>query len=322
MANGYSLRKAAELAGVPAMTVHGYKNRGIINPDVEDKHGNFSLYSDDQVRRAKDYHEQSSRSRKKSAKVEDEVSFSQGMLDQVEPVAATTLPATVEAISLEARADKIRKLQVDVQRGIIEIGRELNEAKKEVPHGQWGAWLAKEFEWTQQTANRFMRVAERFGKLNNVVQFQPSTLQAMLSLPYGEEEAFIVSQEAVGNPVENQSAREVIANIKAWKHRNEQSTADEPTGIEEQTEISNLATASVELSVENATRKQEFSSRACLSRMNKQLELIRKFITETESEEEIKDVLKCLESFKAEVIDVVSLADKKWESLKVLNDTE
>lgn len=49
MANGYSLRKAAEQAGVPTMTFHGYKNRGIIKPDVEDKNGNLTCYSDDVV---------------------------------------------------------------------------------------------------------------------------------------------------------------------------------------------------------------------------------------------------------------------------------
>ena len=37
MAEGYSLRKAAELAGVPTVTFHGYRNRGIIEADAEDK---------------------------------------------------------------------------------------------------------------------------------------------------------------------------------------------------------------------------------------------------------------------------------------------
>ena len=330
MANGYSLRKAAEQAGVPTMTFHGYKNRGIIKPDVEDKNGNFALYSDEQIRRAKDYYEQSSRSRKKSVKGKDAVSVSQERLDQAEPVAKITLPVAGEVVTLEARADKIRKLRADVQRGMIEIGRELNEAKKEVPHGQWGAWLAREFDWTDRTARNFMAVAKRFGNRKSISNLNSTALIKMLALPVGEEEAFISEQEAVGNPVENQSAREVTANIKAWNQRKEQSTADEPTGIEEeeqstdeQTEISNLATAPVESSTENAIRRQEFSSKDCLRRMNKQLELIRKFITETETEEAVKVVFECLESFKTEVIDVISLAAKKLESLNnELPDTE
>lgn len=134
----HSLRKAAELADVPTMTFHGYKNRGIIEVDVEDKKGNLTLYSDEQVRRAKDYYEKSVRSRRKSVKKGNEVLGLQETSEQValvnESVLEVTLPAAVEVITLEARADKIRKLQADVQRGIIEIGREL--ARKEVPHGQ------------------------------------------------------------------------------------------------------------------------------------------------------------------------------------------
>lgn len=337
MENAYSLRKAAEQAGVPTMTFHRYKERGVIEPDVEDKKGNLTLYSEEQVRRAKDYYEQSGRSRKKSVKGEDEVVSQEKS----------------EIVTLEARADKIRQLQGDVQRGIIEIGRELNEAKKEVPHGQWGAWLAREFEWTDRTARNFMAVAERYGNRKTFSDLKPSTLQAMLSLPAGEEEAFIAEQEAAGNPVESQSAREVIANVKAWNQRNEQPTEieakdiittdsaedtiadaetdslqveEEEQSADEQAEVSDLATAldeSPAQGTENATRKQEFSSKDCFRRMSKQLEIVRKFLTETETEQEVKAVLGYLENFRADVTDVISLADKKLESLnKALHDTE
>lgn len=140
-------------------------------------------------------------------------------------------PADPTAITLEERANRIRKLQADVQRGIIQIGYELIGAKKEVGHGGWADWLAREFDWTQQTANRFMRVSERFGKLNNVVQFKPSTLQAMLALPEGEEQAFIEEQASNGNPIESQSAREVQKAVKQWnqrKQRKAKQTNDEP----------------------------------------------------------------------------------------------
>lgn len=227
MEKGYSLRKAAELADVPTMTFHGYKNRGIIKADIEDKKGNFTLYSDEQVGRAKDYYEKSIRSRKKSVKKENEALDLQEMAPVSESVPEVTLPVAVEVITLEARADKIRKLQADVQRGIIEIGRELIAARKEVPHGQWGTWLANEFEWTDRTARNFIAVAERFGDRKTFSDLKPSTLQAMLSLPAGEEEAFMAEQEAAGNPVENQSAREVQANVKDWNQRKEQATADE-----------------------------------------------------------------------------------------------
>ena len=145
-------------------------------------------------------------------------------------VEAEIAPADVsdDVITLEERAARIRRLQADVQRGIIQIGFELIAAKKEVGHGNWSEWLENEFDWTQQTANRFMRVAERFGKLNNVVQFKPSTLQAMLLLPVGDENEFIAAQADAGTPVEKQSAREVQQSVKAFKAAKAM-VAEEPT---------------------------------------------------------------------------------------------
>lgn len=125
----------------------------------------------------------------------------------------------VEVVTLADRANRIRKLQADVQRGIIEIGNELIAAKKQVGHGNWSAWIDKEFSWSDRTARRFMAVAERFGKMDNVVRFQPSVLQAMLALPEGDEQEFIDAQAAAGTPVEKQSAREVQKNVKQFKQR-------------------------------------------------------------------------------------------------------
>lgn len=122
-------------------------------------------------------------------------------------------------VTLEQRAEKIRRLQANVQRGIIEIGNELIAAKAEIGHGNWAAWLEKEFEWTQRTANNFMRVAERFGKLENVFQFKPSTLQAMLALPAGSEDEFIDAQANAGKPVNEMSAREVQSAVKEFNQR-------------------------------------------------------------------------------------------------------
>lgn len=119
-------------------------------------------------------------------------------------------------ITLDDRAERIRRLQVDVTHGIIEIGRELIAAKAQVPHGRWAEWLNK-IQWNDRTARRFMAVAERFGKTDNVVRFQPATLQAMLALPAGTEQEFINEQADLGRPVETQSAREVKRNVAEFK---------------------------------------------------------------------------------------------------------
>lgn len=311
---GYSLRQAAKLSGVPTMTFHAWKEKGLVTPDVADNKGNISLFSEMMIGRAKEI--DAKRKAKKFADISGnlfadtvesvantdnfpqnsgegsiegtaaendsgvkEVPRLESLADLQDEIAAPmsddqnekinsdaiiigddskgevnpfveaqpVVPAPVETsettitididvapvsetITLEDRANKIRQLQADVQRGIIAIGFELIAAKKEIEHGGWADWLKENFDWTQQTANRFMRVAERFGKLNNVVQFQPSTLQAMLALPEGDEERFIEAQAEAGKPVESQSARDVQKAVKEWnQQRNSAETKTPPT---------------------------------------------------------------------------------------------
>lgn len=151
-----------------------------------------------------------------------DVTNTEGTADTVAPdTAEVTNISTIEpapvVITLNERANRIRALQADVQRGIFQIGFELIAAKEQVGHGNWSAWLKHEFNWTQRTANNFMRVAKRFGKLENVFQFQPATFQAMLTLTEGTEQEFIDAQAAAGKPVETQSARDVKKSVKAFK---------------------------------------------------------------------------------------------------------
>lgn len=126
---------------------------------------------------------------------------------------------TPSPVTLEQRADKIRQLQADVQRGIIEIGFELIEAKKEIGHGNWSKWLETEFNWSIRTAQNFMSVAERFGNAKTFSHLNTSTLIKMLALPVGEEQDFIDAQAEAGKPVSEQSAREIQRRVKKWNEQ-------------------------------------------------------------------------------------------------------
>lgn len=46
-------------------------------------------------------------------------------------------------------------------------GRALLEIKKEIPHGKWLAWLGANFNYSQQTASDYMRIAE-YGHARNL----------------------------------------------------------------------------------------------------------------------------------------------------------
>ena len=122
-----------------------------------------------------------------------------------------------ELITLDQRVVKIKFYLNQTAQNIIEIGKELTAAKQEVGHGNWANWLEENFQLNQQTANRFMRVAERFGKLSINAQFNSTQMIVMLSLPERETEKFIAEKAAAGTPVENMSVKTLRAEVKDWK---------------------------------------------------------------------------------------------------------
>lgn len=66
--------------------------------------------------------------------------------------------------------------------GAIEIGRRLSEAKEMLPHGEWGRWLREEVEFSQRTANNFMRLYAEYGdRQTSIFGGNP---QAFADLPY------------------------------------------------------------------------------------------------------------------------------------------
>lgn len=78
-------------------------------------------------------------------------------------------------ISLPDRAQRIRDLVGVARSCIIEIGRELIEAKKQVAHGEWLPWLDTEFGWKERTAENYMLVARKFA---SVADFSGLTIDA------------------------------------------------------------------------------------------------------------------------------------------------
>ena len=140
-------------------------------------------------------------------------------------------PRTVETVTLE-----IRTLQHQAQ-GIIlnyaiEIGRRLEEAKSMLPHGEWGAWLKRELDYSQSTAQNFMRVFREYGdsqqslfgaapKSQTFGNLTYSKALRLLAIPDEEEwEKF-----AVENDVEHMSIRELNEALKARDKAEEEAAA-------------------------------------------------------------------------------------------------
>lgn len=76
-----------------------------------------------------------------------------------------------------------RQAQCVVLGYAIEIGRKLKEAKALLPYGQWGRWLQEEVEFSQSTAQNFMKIFEEYGA-RQVSLFGDAESQTLGNLPY------------------------------------------------------------------------------------------------------------------------------------------
>lgn len=105
----------------------------------------------------------------------------------------------------------------------INAGFKLIQAKKQVPHGEWATWLKNNFELSQETARNYMNVAKRFGVNSKPVwNLEFIQMLELLRLSAGDEEKFIASKAAEGNPVEEMTKMKLREEIKKWKAEAEQ----------------------------------------------------------------------------------------------------
>jgi hypothetical protein len=134
---------------------------------------------------------------------------------------ATTLATTNPELAKHAAA--IRALGKRVVADIIEIGRHLKECKRIVGHGHWLAWLEREFQWSDVTAGKYMRVAEMAGKfeLSSDLDLPVSGLY-LLAKPSTppEAQAEVIDRAAAGETIGHKEIKKVVA-----KHKPKSTTA-------------------------------------------------------------------------------------------------
>lgn len=76
---------------------------------------------------------------------------------------------------------------------MVEIGKRLLEAKQCLPHGAWGSWLKEEVEFSERTAQNFMRIAKEYTNPQLITDIGNSASKAimLLSMPAEEREEFV-----------------------------------------------------------------------------------------------------------------------------------
>ena len=144
---------------------------------------------------------------------------------------------TRTAAQVAADINKVKlNLAVAVVVSSIEIGRLLLEAKALVPHGEWGAWLAANVDFSESKAQSLMRRYKEFGDgqidmitgtsdLDFFAFLSDSQMDALLALPKPERREFV---EEHREELENgeMSVRDMKAEIARLKKENEQQAED------------------------------------------------------------------------------------------------
>lgn len=87
---------------------------------------------------------------------------------------------TAEIKSIQQQANALALLYA------VEIGRRLEEAKRALPYGAWGDWLKNEVDFSQSTANNFMRLYEEYGSAQISIFGASVDSQTFANLPYSK----------------------------------------------------------------------------------------------------------------------------------------
>jgi len=121
--------------------------------------------------------------------------------------------------ALSEHADAIRALGKQTVANIIEIGRRLVDCRENhLDHGEWLPWLKREFDWSRQTADRFIHVFEAADKLPKLSNLEvPISGLYLLTAPSASPEARdeIIERAEAGEKMPLAEVKRVIAR-KGW----------------------------------------------------------------------------------------------------------
>lgn len=116
-------------------------------------------------------------------------------------------------VVLDTLASEARLLTENIALNMLQLGRVLTEAKAIVAHGEWGAWVEGNCDFSERYAQQFMNAWKRYGEKAGMERLGKSKILKLLALPEGTEDKFLEE-----NPVDEMTAREVEAAVKRVRH--------------------------------------------------------------------------------------------------------
>lgn len=103
---------------------------------------------------------------------------------------------------------------------ILEIGKRLVEAKEQLSHGEWLPWLEKKVEFSERSAQQYIRLWREYGKSATVADLGVRKALVLLALPDTERDSFAGEKHEV-NGKEKTAAEMTVKELeKAVAERN------------------------------------------------------------------------------------------------------
>ena len=108
------------------------------------------------------------------------------MENAVAEIKKESAPAREIGVITAEIKDLCRQAQTMALLYAVEIGRRLDEAKRALPYGKWGEWLKNEVEFSQSSANNFMKLYEEYGAAQISIFGASVDSQTFANLPYSK----------------------------------------------------------------------------------------------------------------------------------------
>jgi hypothetical protein len=173
---------------------------------------------------------------------------------------------------LDEHADAIRVCGKRTIEAVLEIGRRLTEAKKILGRGNWVPWLEREFDWSEDTAERFIALHVLRGQFPQVAEIRiPISGLYLLALPSTPPEAVVtvITKAYDGERVGVAGVRTAIAEAKGTSLDKDaeidalaKKPEDEQASLAERAKAGEKVTARKHAPEQSASEQSELAQRA------------------------------------------------------------
>ena len=174
---------------------------------------------------------------------------------------------------------EILRLKQDAGNAILGIGQRLIEAKAILPHGEWLPWLTEQVEFSERTAQSFMRLAREWSNPQALADLGATKALALLALPPEERERFLTENHVVDGEeksVIDMTSRELE---KAVKERDEALHAAEAARAAAETADQSRAKMEADMTalkqLHQAAQAGETQAREALAKAQAELKALR-----------------------------------------------